>query len=98
MQNDFEQVNANMARTAPADADALLDNNLIDNPFMGDVDLTGHNKWGGNRGGAPSASVRRVCPRIFPILLPHFRLYEVASLHMCVLPYTYVKCWKCWPT
>ena len=24
---------------------------------------------------------------IFPIFLPHFRLYEVVSLHMCVLPY-----------
>ena len=25
------------------------------------------------------------CP-IFPVFLPHFRLYEVVSLHMCVLP------------
>ena len=72
MRNDLEQVNANIARTAPADADADADA-LLDNPLMGAVDLTGHNKWGGNRGGAPSASVRRVCPRIFPILLPHFR-------------------------
>ena len=27
----------------------------------------------------------RPCPPIFPIPLPHFRLYEVASLHRCVL-------------
>ena len=28
--------------------------------------------------------VRRLCPPIFLIFLPHFRLYEVVSLHMCV--------------
>ena len=28
-------------------------------------------------------------PPIFPIFLPHFRLYAVASLHVCVLPYKY---------
>ena len=26
-----------------------------------------------------------------PIFLPHFRLYEVVSLHVCVLPYKYRK-------
>ena len=25
------------------------------------------------------------------MFLPHFRLYEVVSLHMCVLPYKYRK-------
>ena len=35
--------------------------------------------------------VRRLWPQIFPIFLPHFRLYEVVSLHACVLPY---KCRK----
>ena len=28
---------------------------------------------------------------MFPIFLPHFRLYELASLHMCVLPFKYRK-------
>ena len=28
---------------------------------------------------------------ICPVYLPHFRLYEVVSLHMCVLPYKYCK-------
>ena len=28
-------------------------------------------------------------PQIFPIFLPHFRLYEVVSLHRCVLAYKY---------
>lgn len=28
----------------------------------------------------------RLCHQIFPILLPHFRLYEVVLIHMCVLP------------
>ena len=35
--------------------------------------------------------VRRLCPLIFPTSLPHFRLYEVVALHMCVLPYKYRK-------
>ena len=26
---------------------------------------------------------------MFPIFVPHFRSYEVASLHRCVLPYKY---------
>ena len=30
-----------------------------------------------------------ICPPMFPIVLPHFRLYGVVSLHMCVLPYKY---------
>ena len=34
-------------------------------------------------------------PPIFPILFPHVRLYEVVSLHMCVLPYYTVKYWTC---
>ena len=29
------------------------------------------------------------CPPIFLLFLPHFRLYEVVSLHRCVLPYKY---------
>ena len=28
-------------------------------------------------------------PPISPMSLPHFRLYEVVSLHMCALPYKY---------
>ena len=28
-------------------------------------------------------------PPIFTSFLPHFRLYGVVSLHMCVLPYKY---------
>ena len=28
---------------------------------------------------------------IFPIFLPHCRLYEVVSLRMCVIPYKYRK-------
>ena len=28
---------------------------------------------------------------MFPIFLPHFRLYEVMLLHMCVLPYKFRK-------
>ena len=39
-------------------------------------------------------NVRRFCPPIspiFPIVLPHFRLYEVVSLHMCFLPFKYRK-------
>ena len=28
---------------------------------------------------------------LFPFFLPHFRLHEVASLHMCVLPFKYRK-------
>ena len=39
----------------------------------------------------PQAINTRLCPTIFPIFLPHFRLYEVVSLHMCVLPYKYRK-------
>ena len=39
-----------------------------------------------------AGDARRLCPRIFPNCLPHFRLYEVVSLHTCVLPY---KCRKC---
>ena len=35
---------------------------------------------------APGGAQRR---RTFPIFLPHFRLYKVASLHTCVLPYKY---------
>ena len=35
--------------------------------------------------------VRPLCAPIFPIFLPRFRLYEVVSLHRCVLPY---KCRK----
>ena len=33
-------------------------------------------------------NVRRLSPFIF---LPHFRLYEVIALHMCILPYKYRK-------
>ena len=33
--------------------------------------------------------VRRRCLPRFSIVLPHFRLYEVVSLHMCVPPYKY---------
>ena len=41
-------------------------------------------------GGSRSlGSARRVCPPIFPICVPHFRLYEVVSLHMCVFSYKY---------
>ena len=29
--------------------------------------------------------VRRLCPLIIPIFSPHFRVYEVVSLHRCVL-------------
>ena len=37
-------------------------------------------------------SVRpRLCPTIVPTSLPHFRLYEVVLLHMCLLPYKYRK-------
>ena len=32
-------------------------------------------------------SVRRLCLRGFPLFVPHFRLYEVVSLHRCVLAY-----------
>ena len=38
--------------------------------------------------------VRHLCTTIFPITLPHFRLCEVVSLHMCVLPYIYRKILK----
>ena len=33
----------------------------------------------------------RLCPPMFSIFLLYFRLYEVVSLHMCVLPSTYRK-------
>ena len=33
--------------------------------------------------------VPSLCTPICPISLPHFRLYEVVSFHMCVLPYRY---------
>ena len=36
----------------------------------------------------------RLGPSIFPIFLPHFHLYEVVSLHICVLPYKYRKTLK----
>ena len=35
--------------------------------------------------------VRRLSPPISPIFLTYFRLYEVVSLHTCVLPYKYRK-------
>ena len=35
--------------------------------------------------------VRRMCPAIFHIFSPYFRLYEVLSLHVCFLPYKYRK-------
>ena len=34
---------------------------------------------------------RQAMPEVVPIFLPHFRLHEVVSLHMCVLPYKYRK-------
>ena len=34
---------------------------------------------------------RRLCPPIFPNSLPHFRLFEVVSLHRCVHPYKHRK-------
>ena len=37
----------------------------------------------------PDTKVPRLCPPICPISLPHFRLYEVVLLHVCVLPYKY---------
>ena len=37
------------------------------------------------------ARVRCLCPPTFPAFLPPFCLYEVFSLHMCVLPYKYHK-------
>ena len=33
--------------------------------------------------------VRQRLPPMFPVFLPRFRVYVVASLHMCVLPYIY---------
>ena len=32
-----------------------------------------------------------------PIFVPHFRLYEVVSLHVCVLPYKYFKILEMFP-
>ena len=39
--------------------------------------------------GVQDVVVPSLCPPLFPMFLPHFRLYEVVSLHMCVLPYKY---------
>ena len=37
--------------------------------------------------GAHTLNVRQLCGHpIPPVVVPHFRLYEVVSLHMCVLP------------
>ena len=36
-------------------------------------------------------------PPKFPNFLPHFRLYQVVSLHMCLLPHKYRKILKMLP-
>ena len=36
-------------------------------------------------------------PPLFPIVFRHFRLYEVVSRHMCVLPYMHRKILKMLP-
>ena len=59
----------------------------------GTVNAAGYTDVVGVCGPGPGSSAGGTAPlpRIFPIFLPHFRLYEVYSRHMCVLPYTYRK-------
>ena len=48
-----------------------------------------------DKGGRKSVVPSLCAPDVFLIFLPHFRLYEVVSLHTRVLPYTYRTILKC---